>query len=98
MFTFVSLASWFIKNYTVFAIVICVTTITSILLSLYQLIQVYKRIYAMAYYSVTVAVLRDNKVATLSSEELTPGDIVFLKEAIKLPFEAVILEGDVLMN
>jgi P-type E1-E2 ATPase len=29
---------------------------------------------------------------------VVPGDIIFLKDAIKIPFEAIVLEGSVLIN
>jgi Cd2+/Zn2+-exporting ATPase len=34
----------------------------------------------------------------VSSIDLVPGDIVFLKDPIKLPFEGVIIEGSALIN
>lgn len=45
-----------------------------------------------------VKVLREGKVESISSIDVVPGDIVFLKEAIKIPFEGVILEGSALIN
>ena len=45
----------------------------------------------MAYYDIPVNVLRENTVLQISSVDIVPGDIVFLKDAIKLPFEAIIL-------
>jgi P-type E1-E2 ATPase len=52
----------------------------------------------MAYYDILLNVLRANTVMQVSSVEVVPGDIVFLKDAIKLPFEGVILEGSALIN
>jgi magnesium-transporting ATPase (P-type) len=52
----------------------------------------------MAYYDIPVNVLRDNVVVQISSVDVVPGDIVFLKDAIKLPFEGIILEGSALIN
>ena len=52
----------------------------------------------MAYYDIPVNVLRENNVVQISSVDVVPGDIVFLKDAIKLPFEAIILEGSALIN
>lgn len=40
----------------------------------------------MAYYDVPVNVLRGKEVVQVSSVEVVPGDVVFLKEAIKIPF------------
>lgn len=34
----------------------------------------------------------------MSSLDLVPGDIVFLKKPIKIPFEGIILEGSALIN
>lgn len=34
----------------------------------------------------------------LSSLDVVPGDIVFLRESLKLPFEGVIIEGNALIN
>ncbi len=45
-----------------------------------------------------VNVLREGKVESISSIDVVPGDIVFLKDAIKIPFEGVILEGSALIN
>jgi magnesium-transporting ATPase (P-type) len=40
----------------------------------------------MAYFDIPVNVLRDDKVINMSSVDVVPGDIVFLKDPIKLPF------------
>jgi P-type E1-E2 ATPase len=52
----------------------------------------------MAYYDIPLNVLRENAVVQISSVDVVPGDIVFLKDPIKLPFEGVILEGSALIN
>jgi P-type E1-E2 ATPase len=52
----------------------------------------------MAYYDIPLNVLREKTVVQISSVDVVPGDIVFLKDAIKLPFEGIILEGSALIN
>lgn len=52
----------------------------------------------MAYYDIPVNVLRGSNVVQISSVDIVPGDIVFLKDPIKIPFEGVILEGSALIN
>lgn len=42
--------------------------------------------------------LRGGEVVDISSTQLVPGDIVFLKKQIKIPFDAIILEGEALIN
>jgi P-type E1-E2 ATPase len=34
----------------------------------------------------------------ISSIDVVPGDVVFLKAAIKIPFEGILLEGSALIN
>jgi magnesium-transporting ATPase (P-type) len=43
-------------------------------------------------------VMRNGEIVKLSSAGLVPGDIVFLKNQIKIPFDGIILEGDALIN
>lgn len=52
----------------------------------------------MAYYEVKVHALREGVVTEVSSLDLVPGDVVFLKNPIKIPFEGIILEGSALIN
>ncbi len=52
----------------------------------------------MAYFDIPLNVLRNDKVINISSVDIVPGDIVFLKDAIKLPFEGIIMEGSALIN
>jgi len=52
----------------------------------------------MAYYEVDLHVLRGYNVVKISSKDVIPSDIVFLKDPIKIPFDAVVLEGSALLN
>ncbi len=52
----------------------------------------------MAYYEVPLHALREDKVIEISSLDVVPGDVVFLKKPIKIPFEGIILEGSALIN
>lgn len=45
----------------------------------------------MAYYEVNINVLRSHSVVKISSKDIVPGDIVFLKDPIKIPFDAIVL-------
>ena len=40
----------------------------------------------MAYYLVTLNVFRDGAMIQVLSVDIVPGDIVFLKDPIKIPF------------
>lgn len=52
----------------------------------------------MAYHSVLVNVLRDEKITSINSDYVVPGDIVFIDESIILPFDCVVLGGEMLVN
>lgn len=43
-------------------------------------------------------VLRDGEMRSISSIDIVPGDVVFLKDSLKIPFEGIILEGSALIN
>lgn len=43
-------------------------------------------------------VLRNGEVVQISSIDIVPGDIVFLKDPVKIPFEGIIIEGSALIN
>lgn len=52
----------------------------------------------MAFYTIPANVLRNGDVVNMSSFEVVPGDVVFLKDPVKLPFEGIIMEGSALIN
>ncbi len=65
---------------------------------MYQTHTLNEKIYNMAYYEVDLHVLRGYNVVKISSKDVIPSDIVFLKDPIKIPFDAVVLEGSALLN
>ncbi len=52
----------------------------------------------MAFYQVPINALRDGQVKSISSLDIVPGDVVFLRDPIKIPFEGIILQGSALIN
>lgn len=60
-------------------------------MNLHQTYTLNEKIYSMAYYEVNVNVLRQDKVINISSKDVVPSDIVFLKDPINIPFDGVIL-------
>lgn len=52
----------------------------------------------MAYNEEHVNAMRNGEIVNISSTKLAPGDIVFLKQQIKIPFDGIILEGEALIN
>lgn len=91
LFIVFSICLWTYEEYYYYAGVIFLTSAVSIGINLYQISQLNEKIFHMAYYDIPINVLRDNTILQISSVDIVPGDIAFLKDAIKLPFEAVIL-------
>lgn len=98
MFIVFSISLWTYEEYYYYAGVIFITSAVSIGINLFQIRQLNEKIFHMAYYDIPLNVLRENNVLQISSVDVVPGDIVFLKDAIKLPFEGIILEGSALIN
>jgi cation-transporting ATPase 13A2 len=98
LFIVFSISLWTYEEYYYYAGVIFITSAVSIGINLFQIRQLNEKIFHMAYYDIPLNVLRENNVLQISSVDVVPGDIVFLKDAIKLPFEGIILEGSALIN
>lgn len=98
LFIVYSVILWYIEEYIYYASIILFTSIVSVGINLYQVMDLNKKIYEMAFYTVPMYVLRGREVKHCDSSEFVPGDIVFIKESIKLPFDGVLLGGSVLMN
>lgn len=45
----------------------------------------------MAYYEIPINVLRDGMIKQISSVDVVPGDVVFMRDPVKIPFEGIIL-------
>jgi cation-transporting ATPase 13A2 len=98
MFILFSVSLWTYEEYYYYAGVIFVTSAISIIINLYQIRKLNEKIFHMAFYTIPVNVLRNGNVVNISSYELVPGDVVFLKDPVKLPFEGIIMEGSALIN
>jgi cation-transporting ATPase 13A3/4/5 len=89
---------WLYEEYYYYSGIILFTSSVAIIVNLVQMVQLNAKIFHMAYYEVKVHALRSGKVVEVSSLDLVPGDVVFLKNPIKIPFEGIILEGSALIN
>ena len=57
-----------------------------------------KKSIEMAYYDVKIHSLRNRNIKEISSVDIVPGDIVFINNRLKIPFDGILLGGSVLMN
>jgi magnesium-transporting ATPase (P-type) len=55
------------------------------------MVELSNKIFSMAFYEIQLNTLRDGVVKQISSLDIVPGDIVFLRKPIKIPFEGIIL-------
>ena len=87
IFLIISVLFWyFVEAYEYFATTLLVLFLIGVVLNLYQMVQLSNKIFAMAYYEITVRVLRSGVVKDISSIDVVPGDVVFLKDPVKIPF------------
>jgi P-type E1-E2 ATPase len=99
LFLIFSVSYWtWDEKYFYFAGTLFFVSSVGLSINLYQMLSLNTKIFHMAFYEVPINVLRGGKVYSISSLEVAPGDIVFLKEPIKIPFEGIILEGSALIN
>lgn len=92
LFLIFSVSYWtFNQKYFYFAGTLFFVSLFGLAINLYQMIQLNNKIFSMAYYQIPVNVLREGKIEVVSSINVVPGDIVFLKDPIKIPFEGIIL-------
>lgn len=89
---------WIAELYLVMCVVVFVSSVIGISINLYDTYLTNKKIYEMAYYEVELDALREGRIQRISSREAVPGDIVFFKHEIKVPFDCVLLEGACLVN
>ncbi len=86
LFLYLNVAVWIYQAYYYYSGVILGSLIIAVIINLVQTVQLNNKIYQMAYYSISVNVLREGKVTEVSSLDIVPGDIAFLKNPIKVPF------------
>ena len=84
--------------YYYYCILIVISALIGIAFTISDVKSVNAQIHEMSYYDVPLSVLREGKVDKISSLEVVPGDVVFMNQAIKLPFDGILLEGEMLIN
>ncbi len=78
-------------------------TIVAILAELYDQIRSLKRLKNMAHYETEVYLRRidaedDKEYVEENSNKIVPGDIILVKEGSKMPCDAILLEGECVVN
>ena len=85
-------------QYYFFCILILISTAIGLAMTIIELRKINDKIFEMAYYEVELDVLRGGEMRKISSFEVVPGDLVFFDRNLRVPFEGVLLEGEMLIN
>jgi len=104
LFDLFSIILWYIDEYELYATIITITTIFSLMTNAFEERRNQLLIQKLAKYSCSIKVVRKNDDGTkykkiVSSKELVPGDLFELPEENQLmPCDAILLSGTVYMN
>jgi len=89
---------YFLAKYYVLGAAFTVILIRGLYLTISTRIREQNDIVNNNLYQCSINVMREGQISLISSIDIVPGDVVFLKAPIKLPFDAVILEGSIVMD
>eukprot|EP00762_Andalucia_godoyi_P007791 ANDGO_01770.mRNA.1 putative cation-transporting ATPase C1672.11c len=111
VFQLLAIAFWIIDDYIVYACAILVTSAVSIGTTLWETRKNLKKLQDMARFECNVSVLREGVATTVSSNDLVPGDILFLcppdnsaseedagVSEMTLPCDVCLLDGQCVVN
>lgn len=103
VFQFFSWCLWYYNNYYIYATCILFTTGISLIVELLDIkanLQTLKQMVDYHWKIKVVRKLNDNEevVKEVSSDDLVPGDIIFVPEGIKMPCDAILLSGASIVN
>ena len=98
VFQVFSVALWMYDDYVFYACVILGTSLTSLVISVFETRKNLKTIRTMAYYETPLNVLRGGDMQKMSSTELVPGDVIEIPDNCKMPCDAAIISGSAIMD
>ena len=97
-FLFMNVIIQMVAAYYYYCIIIMISAFVGVTFTIKEVRSVNAQIHEMSYYEVPLSVLREGKVEKISSLEVVPGDVVFMNQPVKLPFDGILLEGEMLIN
>lgn len=102
IFQLFSITVWLVDNYIPYALCLIVMTLMSLITELVDILQNLSNLKKMAYYEWKIKVKRfvNNKswVKEIISNDLVPGDIIFVPENTRMPWDAILLAGSCIVN
>ena len=102
MFQLFSVTLWFVEMYWIYAIVILVMSLASIVVEIVTTRENVRKIRAMAYYATNVQVQSGSgsHIVTTSetSTSLVPGEVIVLEQEWIVPCDVILLSGNCVVN
>ena len=94
---------WALNGYYRSWIILGILAVLAIATELYDTIKNLERLKTMAYYECPIVVKRvdsDGGIvnSTINSSEIVPGDIIYVPEGSKMPCDAILLNGECVIN
>ena len=94
---------WALNGYYRSCIILGSLAVMAIVTELYDTIKNLERLKTMAYYECPIVVKRidadGNTInSTINSSEIVPGDILYVPEGYKMPCDAILLNGECVIN
>jgi cation-transporting ATPase 13A3/4/5 len=93
VFEFGACALWYYDSFFYYTTVILLLTLTSLASSLHLARRNQTKIHDMALFQCEVEIVRGEAVMPINSLELVPGDVIVVKAGLKLPCDAVLVNG-----
>ena len=99
VFQIFSIIVWSFEDYYIYAAVIFIIAFVSTIMTLSEMKANFNRLRELSHFDCKVGVMRNGEVIELSSTELVPGDSIILSSGLTtLPCDAILLNGDVLVD
>eukprot|EP00359_Climacostomum_virens_P002028 CAMPEP_0204900222 /NCGR_PEP_ID=MMETSP1397-20131031/2339_1 /ASSEMBLY_ACC=CAM_ASM_000891 /TAXON_ID=49980 /ORGANISM="Climacostomum Climacostomum virens, Strain Stock W-24" /LENGTH=965 /DNA_ID=CAMNT_0052068327 /DNA_START=654 /DNA_END=3550 /DNA_ORIENTATION=- len=93
LFEFGACALWYYDGFYYYISVILLITIISLASSLYFAMRSQFKIHDMALYECDVEIMRGDSIMIVNSSELVPGDVLVITAGMKMPCDAVLVQG-----
>lgn len=98
-FQIASVIIWCLEDYYIYAAVIMILSIVSIVVSILEVVENRKSVNDMANVNGRAIVIRDSTRIEVAFPELVPGDILYLTSGLQaIPADAMLLSGNVLVD
>lgn len=90
---------WFVEGYDLYAVVIILITVVSVVVNIYQVRRSQKALRDTVASTDMVSLIRDNEVDVRPSTSLVPGDIIVIPQhGCIMQCDAVLLVGTCIVN